>query len=395
MQSIRLSLRPFTLLMLSFSILLFLIPSNLVSVLSTEVDTITHEDHNHHRLLQLLSSNDDKYGIDHEARGYEPEFRGFDRSIIGRAQDESEDLVNNAPEPREIDQGDIQFWRFPKEAIQSPHDRSGSSGLPLNLISTNTTALELNLLQLYGPQNATGSSQSVYLTISTCDQPLSDGSTISGAPPQLEVYISFNSGNKKPDNGHNDEIISVDGGYGNLTLSDVADDIFIGVRAPTGDGFSGSYNYELAASIDGNYASYIEEKDAFLPWDTDSNSALLATSDITNEMSNSTLFSQWLTLDPPPFHVYVNNQGNSVILGLQRSVCGLRKHAQVNASETKMVKIGGQPKQLFYINGLNGSSSYDAFMTFEKVSGNTTVGGGGAVWNSTGFGTKSGKRSPP
>ncbi|KAI4131638.1 MAG: hypothetical protein LQ338_001152 [Usnochroma carphineum] len=371
------------------------LPSLAVPSLSNPSDdeTVIHEDHNHHRLLNLHEQEDTYQGVAFQARIYEPDFAGLDRGIIGRAPEAVTVLGNNAPKPMDINQGDIQYWTFPKETLQDPSGQ-WPPGLPLNLTASNTTTLESDLIQLEKKPSISGDSQTVWLTISTCDQPTPKSADNTGAPAQLEVYVSLSPGNRNPDNGRRDQVIVVDGGYGYLNLSGVTDGIWIGVRAPTSDNFGGVYNYELAASIDAPYATYFEGDPnnpwdrEIIPWDTDSNSSILGTGNITNAFSSSSNFAAWLHKDPP-FSIYVNNQADRGILGLQRSICGLRNHAQVQKSDNSMVMIGGQPKQLFYVTNLNSSSSYDAIMTLERASSNSTVGGGGAVWYATNFTTKS------
>ncbi|KAL8705008.1 MAG: hypothetical protein Q9201_001853 [Fulgogasparrea decipioides] len=334
---------------------------------AANADAVIHEDHNHHRLLNLFDQDDVFKQLEVKASKYEPDFAGLDRGIIGRAQESVRTLSNNAPKPTDIDQGDIQYWTFPRQILQ-----------------------ERDLRQLMTNQSATGSAQEIYLTISTCDQPTSTASRQIGNPAQLEVYISHSPDNQKPDSGRNDGNIAVVGGYGNLTLSNITGDIWIGVRAPPSNDFKGKYNYELVASIDAPYTTYFKGENPtpwdteIEVWDTDTNSSVLGTGPITKAAPNST----WMNL-PPPFRVYVHNRADPAILGLQRSVCGLRNHAEIRESDNRMVNIGGQPKQLFYVKGLNRSSSYDAIMTLEGPSSNLKIGGGGAVWKNTNFATKS------
>ncbi|KAI4151476.1 MAG: hypothetical protein L6R39_002018, partial [Caloplaca ligustica] len=354
-------------------------------------DTTIHEDHNHHRLLNILEQRATYGGAAIKEKGYEPDFAGLPRAIIGRAPEGDPVLGNNAPKPMNIDQDDIQYWTFPKKALQPP---SSAFDLKrqLNLTATNITGLEGDLIHMVTRPRITGSPPTVWVTISTCDQPTSK-SADSGTPPPLEVYISRSSNNQQPHDGRSDHFIDVTEGFGNITLSGVTDDIWIGVKAPKSESFSGVYNYELVASTDAPYATYFgshpDPTEAQIqPWDTDSNSSILATGDITNALSNSSIFNDWLG-NPPPFSIYVNSQADPSRLGLQRSVCGLRNHAQVQASNNSMVTIGGQPKQLFYVSKLNRSTSYDAIMTFEQPFNTSAIGRGGAVWAATSFTTKS------
>ncbi|KAL8634385.1 MAG: hypothetical protein Q9228_008020, partial [Teloschistes exilis] len=315
-------------------------------VQAADADTTIHKDHNHHRLLDLLHQSNAHQGLELNQGNYEPQFAGLDRGIIGRAQQAATTLANNAPQPTDIDQGDIQFWIFPKSISQGPFGQPFEPPLPLNLSATNTTCLERDLISLaqHPTQNQTNAAggRTIYLTISTCDQPNSTATSQGNGPPQLEVYVSLATNNQQPDKGHNNKVLKMDEGYGNLTLTGVIGDIWIGVRAPTASGFDGMYNYELAASIDANYTTYFDGDPTNLldtqitSLDTDTDSSILGTGDITNEMNNSAHFDTWLGMQPPPFSVYVNEQADSALLGLHKSICGLRKHAQVKDSDKKM-----------------------------------------------------------
>lgn len=362
---------------------------------ATDADSAVHEDHNHHRLLSLLDQSDTLRDGNFRESSYEPVFAGLDRGIIGRAPEAVTALANNAPQPMNIEPGDIQYWTFPKSSLQAPYAKPADD-LPLNLsLTTNTTCLENDLIQLAKKQNTTATTRNVWLSISVCDQPASTTAGTAGLPPQLEVYLSRSSTNQQPDKERHNQIVIVEGGYGYVNLSSVSDDIWVGVRAPQApDGFEGIYNYELAASIDALYATYFNgdpkiNDTQITAWDTDSNSSILWTGDITNSLSNTTIFSRWMEMDPP-FQVYVHDQADLSFQSMKRSICGLRNHAKVQKSDNRMVKIGGQPKQLFYVNGLNSSTSYYAIMTLETGSGNSTTGGGGTVWKATSFTTKSG-----
>ncbi|KAL8695711.1 MAG: hypothetical protein Q9224_003215 [Gallowayella concinna] len=356
----------------------------LLLVQASDADTIIHEDHNHHRLQSLFDQSDETPSGHIRDANYEPQFLGFDRGIVGRAAEESTALANNAPQPTNIEPGDIQYWTFPKTILRDSARRP-TFNLPLNLTTTNTTCLEEDLNQIAADQRRTPRTRTVWLTISTCDQPTSTTAGNTRAPPQLEVYVSRSSSNQKPDSGRNDQVISVRDGYGNITLPSVIDDIWIGVKAPPkSNGFDGIYNYELAASVDATYATYLDGNTKsngteITAWDFDSKSAILWTGDTTNALSNWTEFSDWMNLDPPPFRVYVHDQADPALLGLSKSVCGLRNHAKIKESDNSMIKIGGQPKQQFYVQGLNRSSTYNAIMTFEPKSSNSTVGGGGTT----------------
>ncbi len=359
-----------------------------------DADTIIHEDHNHHRLLNPYDQSDTlQHGQIRESI-YEPDWAGLDRGIIGRAPEDVTALANNAPQPMNIEPGDIQYWTFPKSSLQGPHANQAFN-LPLDPnATTKTTCLEDDLIQLADKLNTAANSRQVWLSISVCDQPTSATAGAAGAPPQLEVYISRSSNNQKPDLGRSDRVIDVKGGYGYLNMSSGSEDIWVGVRAPQLPGFDGIYNYELAASIDAPYVTYFNgdpnlNDTPITAWDTDSNSSILWTGDITNSLSNTTTFSRWMEMNPP-FSVYIHDEEDRAFQSMIRSVCGLRNHAKVKKSDNSMIKIGGQPKQQFYVNGLNRSTTYYAIMTLESGSANATAGGGGTVWEAIKFKTKSG-----
>ncbi|KAL9000049.1 MAG: hypothetical protein Q9169_001294 [Polycauliona sp. 2 TL-2023] len=360
---------------------------------AADADAPVQEDHNHHRLLNLLDQSNAFQDEQIGETAYEPDFPALDRGIIGRAPPAVTALANNAPQPMNIEPGDIQHWTFPKSGLQAPY-ASPAFDLPLNLsATTNTTCLENDLIQLAKKQTTTANIKNVWLSISVCDQPTSPTAGTAGLPPQLEVYLSRSANNQQPDGRRHDQVVTVQGGYGYVNLSSVSDDVWIGVRAPKApDGFKGIYNYELAASIDALYTTYFHGDPQFndtqiTAWDTDSNSSILSTGDITNSLDNATILD-WMRRKPP-FSVYVHDQADLSIQSLNRSICGLRNHAMVKKSEKSMVDIGGQPKQLFYVNELNSSTSYHAIMTLEEGAGNSTAGGGGTIWKATSFTTKS------
>ena len=187
----------------------------------------------------------------------------------------------------------------------------------------------------------------------------------------------------------------MDGGYAGTNIT-ASDDVFFSVSAPTNTGFSGSYDYELTASIDEFYATY-EDKPFQRIVDTDTSSVLIFTNDTTKLNSSTTTFQNWM--ETTAFSAYVYNQNDPAILGIQSSWCALEKYKPIyvnsqNSNTSMTTTVDGQPKQQFYIQGLNGSSAYYAIVAIEgnsTKSGGGVVNGGGTVWANTSFKTKSGK----
>ena len=398
-------------------VLLYLALSNPhLAYAAADADSIAHEDHNHPRLLELLHQPGlfDVSSAENELEGedYTPEFAGLDRSIIGRADATIQTLDNNVPGKSNIDEGQTQYWTFPNKTLWGPFSpqtpglppglskRDAQSEQPSDIASDEETAGEL-LKRQTSPTNT----RKVFLSINTCEQAHANDPNPNGAPPQLELYISQKSSNQKPDQNNNDGIVTVDGGYGEATL-DATSDIWFTVSAPQSSNFGGSYNYELTASIDAPYASYNDSSNFGLNLvDTDINSALLYSSILVANKTDPQFQTQsdaWMN-SPPRFSIYVHNQNDSAILGLHRSVCGLKNHAQIQGNmqekttsnvDTDMTKRGdGRPKQEFYVKNLNGSSAYYAIIGIDRNSTPSeggVVGGGGTVWKVMNFTTKSG-----
>lgn len=380
--------------LLHLVLLLFLVSSSLTSANAGDADSISEQYHDQLRLIPLLEQPtlSDDADVDVEASGrYEPEFAGMDRGIVGRAV-QTEGLENNVPGKKNINQGDTHTWTFPKEALLG-NFAPLTKGLPLNLTTQDRkiTDLERDLIELERRQSGTGDTREVFVTLSTCAQPTPRDSPAEVAPPQLKAYISTTSQNRNPSEGSNTDVLTVTGGYGNITLTSVKDDIWISVQAPINNGFVDGYNYELTASIDAPYAAYIDGS-RFNPDinDTDSNSALLASEDVSTDKNTT---EDWLKLTPPPFEVFANKPDDPLFLGLQRSFCGLMNYTKINSSEKSIIQTGGQPKQRFYLTDLSNNTIYSGVMALAKNTDTAdagVIGGGGAVWKAQTFKTKSG-----
>ena len=329
-------------------------------------DSIAHVDHSQTPLNGALEVD-----VGHDLERYEPDFAGADRSIIGRAGDATPALGNNVPGILNLSQNTSQYWVFPNKTLfgpkspQTPGLPSYFEGQDFSVTPDDSGEVEL------------------YISLTTCRQPLAKDSNSNGAPDQLKLYVSTSSSNQRPDENGHDYAVSIEGGFGWLKIF-VKNDIYFGVYAPASEGFDGAYNYQLTASIDGFYASsYSDPNVHFI--DSDSNSALLYTNNIINITNSSDpVFKQWMDRSPP-FSLFLQNQEGPS--GLQNSVCGLKNVAQIQDPsdvETVMTAAGnGLPKQQFHAKNLNRSSTYYAVIA---ILGNSTdqgpgvVGGGGTVW---------------
>ena len=334
-------------------------------------DLITREDHKHHRLLKFA----EELGYGDAVGFYEPDFIGADRSIIGRSPTDDQALVNNVPGQLNIEQGASQFWSFPSKALSGPKSPQ-STGLPSAFPD-----------QINHTAAASSDGTTLYISLNTCLQPSPQSPNTNGSADQLKLYVSTSS--DQPNNDDNDYAVPVDGGFAWLNISSVKTDVYIGVVAPKVEGFTGIYNYELTASIDGFYASYYDKPELYFV-DSDTTSALLYTSNTTNNNSSTQVYKNWMSRDPLPFTLFVQNQDNPSLLGLQRSYCALKNLAQVSMPDidTTMTSLNnGQPQQQFHAKALNGTSTYYAILAVDgnsTASGAGVVGGGGIVWETLG-----------
>ena len=331
--------------------------------------SITHEDHNH-----LQSSGALDVDVEHTPETYEPEFTGADRSIIGRAGEVTRVLGNNVPGNLNISQSASQFWIFPNTTLFGPKSPQ-TPGLPSYFERQNVSVT---------PDNP--GERELYISLSTCQQPLAKDLNSDGVPDQLKLYVSKSPRNQRPDENNYDYTVPIEGGLGCLNIS-VETDVYLGVYAPANEGYDGVYNYQLTASIDGFYASSYPDPIVFFV-DSDVNSALLYTTNTINTTNSSdSVFQQWMNR-PSWFSLFLHNQTGSSILGLQNSVCGLQNLAQSQNVEPSMTTAGdGLPKQQFYVKDLNRNSTYNAVVAMIG-NGSGVVGGGGTVGNSVKITTK-------
>ena len=339
--------------------------------------SITHENHNHPLLNSALEVE-----VGHDLKTYEPDFAGADRSIIGRAGDPIRTLSNNAPGTLNIGPGQSHYWTFPNKTLfgaKSPQ----TPGLPSNLEGQNVSVTPDDPSEI-----------ELYISLTTCLQPLAKDPNSDGAPEQLKLFISKSSNKQQPDESNFDFAVPIEEGFGWLNIS-VKNDVYFGVYAPPNEGYDGDYNYQLTASIDGFFASSYSYPNIYFV-DSDSKSALLYSNYTANTTNSSDpVFQQWMDRSPV-FSLFLQNSKDPSILGLQRSVCGLQNLAKIQVpqdGETVMTKAGdGLPKQQFYVSDLNRSSTYYAVMAMignSTNNGSGVVGGGGTVWaNPQDFTTK-------
>lgn len=349
-----------------------------------------------------------------EQQSYEPTFAGLLRSIIGRVPPEPNLLVNNVPKISNISGGDPQYWKLRNDTLWGPQSPIPSV-LPLSLTirglgekpirngeAKADESRDYSKRQVDGKNNRT-----LYITLSICQQPSPNKSNNSGgAPPPLQLYISKSSNNPHPNRTTTEILFTMNGGFGNTSF-EASGDVFFTVLADESPDFTGVYNYQLTVSIDAPYTSYGGNVSlTFL--DSDSNSTLLASHNFSALTDSSTDEWKHLMNARPPYSIFVFNQDNPTVRGIENSTCALRQHAEILGNflnentanvETSMTSSsGGTPKQYFYVKGLKANTTYNALMA---IDGNSTgvaggvVKGGGTVFKAISFTTKSGMPFTP
>jgi calcium channel MID1 len=391
---------------------------------AADVDSIRREDHNHERLLDMPFLEVDIEDLELREVGYEAEFIGYDRGIIGRAPAANTPtaLISNRMDLTNVEQGQTVSYSFLNASVfgeLSPNTTGLPSSVRIRSINTKSGEEERMLEggldwmdeeksktqdhELRTRQSNPAAHRTVYITVNACVQPQPIINTTTDPPPQLELYVSLSANNTNPGPGQDfssQQMITLEGGYGIMTVN-ATGDVFIGLYGANTTAYKDVWSAQIAASIDAPYHYYHNGTNTNLYLvDSDSSSALLITGNLTNEPANSTVYEEWME-SSPPFVIFASSQDS--LNGLQNSYCALQQHAMigstVTAGDTNSVQAGitirgnGQPKQQFYIASLSTSSSYSAVLAVSgnsTDSGNGVVGGGGQVWPMMNFTTLSG-----
>ena len=329
---------------------------------------------------------------------YEPSFPGLARTIIGRQDDTTAtDLKNNAPGKSSISPGQTQYWRFPSSELHGP----GSNESPL-VPSARQTFDDKERVQGRSELKRQAREPWLHITLSVCSQPVPSSAEVDQPPPQPKLLISWK--NPKPGTGPSADtsVAPVMEGFGRYD-NQMSGDLFIAVEALSATGYSGSYTYELAGSIDTPYADY-QDATFLHALDSDSGAGLFVTSSLTDP-GDAEALGVWEGIGPR-FSIFAHNINDTQFSGIRRSYCGLRNNAQIggglgalDSSQSSGVETGietfggGAAKQLFYVGSMNKSSTYHAILGLESnysVPGSGHPGGGGTVWRYINMTTKTG-----
>ncbi len=397
-----------------FAVLQTMSPNSYMTYATSQGFT-TQDDHNHPRILflgaQMDSNGNPPYAQVENEQTYEPSFAGLHRSIIGRVPGDVEELANNVPMKKNIQQGQSQNGVFRKEILFRP--TSAGTSTPLLFESTPRDQIKESISGDVSDERMSHDSlkrqeglqgnRLLYFSLAICDQPSwKDQSSGNGPPPPLTVYISLSPDKKNPGPGKYDFSFETKDGWGAKRVG-ASNDVFFTVKADENPNLEGSYNYELTASTDELYAAYNshrnfpnnETEDYFVHVESDSTSALFVSSNIMMDSPSTSL---------PPYSMFVYSKDDPTVVGIQRSFCGLRNHVQIkgnllndpsaSAVETRLIGLDkGEKRQQFYVTGLNASSEYNAVLAIDgnyTSDGGGVVRGGGTVGEFLSFRTKSG-----
>jgi len=380
------------------------------------------DDHNFRRIDS--SAGDVDWGDQHDllipspveqSAMYEPDFAasGVGREILGRAAPEIMSLKNNEPDTRNLEPGQTVYYVFENATIAGAgSNRSvevppgvwpgfGLSRRDLEVEKEVRTSQRLpdspnSHFELQKRQAANG--KPVYITANTCMQPTANGTGASAPMSQLTMYISTQ--NEKPGPGQGDRFPFLNG-FGNVTFNATRDqNVFIAITAPNTTTSTGTWNFAIAASVDGSFFSKAVDFDGAWVVDTDQTSALIVTNNLTDPqllVNNSNLRTEWLARTPP-FSLFVVPKNSTGMASLNQSYCGLsqlmKPGFRINTTITTRNQ-GNNPKQQFHVEGLEPGTEYMAVLAYrgENATENMVagaIGGGGRVWKPFGFKTKTG-----
>ncbi|KFY10787.1 hypothetical protein V492_04845, partial [Pseudogymnoascus sp. VKM F-4246] len=381
---------------------------------AAELDSILPDDHNHERLLDSFTLARGEGEGDEEDMIYQAEFEGTGEKLHGRQLQVPTEIPNNIARPNNLEQGKTLYFIFTNSSVWGPlaPAGSGSTGLPSVGLSrrwedeverreqgaSNTADGEDEESPIHKRANAT---RSVYITLNTCLQPnpAPGDNGPKGAPPQLTMYIGENQTTLGPNHpAEGQQIMEAEFGFANLTI-EASKDVYIAVSAANTTDFEGIYSVEVGVSIDAPFHSYSGDAADLFFIDSDSNSALLATKNLTLEKPDTDVYKKWMNLSPPPYVIFANNQNRTWAEGVSRSYCGLESYAQIAGTQDGLrtdtvktivtnVTLGNYPKQQFYFQGLNASSKYFGILALPGNATERTPGGGGRVWKSMDFSTQ-------
>lgn len=359
--------------------------------------------------------------------GYAPDFDYFDRSLLGRQEPQAPEatqvieLKNNEKQELDINPGKTAYFvlkkgqsrlaRTDEAALEALEARGlvNASEEPLDVaVAAANPGEDLQLNDANSQLEKRQSGTRVWLSANTCRQPIppppngTEKTNINN--PQLVMYVSTSSKNQNPGPDSTDGLatppsgVLFDRGFASFDLLSNSD-VYIGISAPVlENGWFGSWHFELAASMNGFYHSYNGTNPFLLMIDTDSDSALFITYNLSDANAASDT-EKWIQNNPFKMYAF-ENESITNVTGLENSMCAVQYYNQstnVSMETSITTKFGGNlPKSQFNLQGLKAGKTYNGFLTVGggqdvlQLPGNTTVRGGGMIFQQFDFQTKSG-----
>ncbi|KAF2129009.1 calcium channel subunit Mid1 [Dothidotthia symphoricarpi CBS 119687] len=305
-----------------------------------------------------------------DAGGYMPDFAYFARSLLGRQAPDVRKLVNN--NKTELDIGPDATTYFVLEAPKG--------------------------------------NNSVWISANTCQQPVPQGNQTGPASPQLTMYVSTSTRNQKPGPNSTDHLatnntgVVFDGGFASFKAN-ATSNVYIGISAPKlSDDWFGSWHFEVAAGTDGLYHSYNDSNPFLFMVDTDSESALFITYNLTasniNASNETENVDRWKNNNPFTMYAFPASD-RTPVTGLEHSYCAVKRQftnttiSNLTTDTTITTRFGaGYPKGQFHVQGLDAAKTYNGFLVVQgneetwQLPGVGTVRAGGKVFQQFNWTTK-------
>jgi calcium channel MID1 len=354
-------------------------------------DAVIQRDHNH-----PLREADGWAGLVGDTQEYISNFveiSGTEKVVKRQQAPPSNPLKNNVPSFGTIKFGETQYWSFSAQELASAPIQ-GSPVLPSipekrDLSKDESQGGESSGLELKKRQNK---DKQVFVSVDVCNQPTPLDPGFGSPPPQLGLHIlhsaqdtnSLNQGFKAFEGGHVD--------YADLESGET----LYSVEAPSGSAsFNGTYTYQITASIDAHFSTWQQNQSLFYV-DSDDKTAFFVTTNLTNETSSQADQDAWENSNSP-FSIFLYNNTNTQIAGVQRSWCGMASYAQIsgnvksnpnNSTEVGITTVGvGFHKQKFYVQSLTRSTTYTAVMGL-NTTGSSLVPNAATMYAAITFQTK-------
>ncbi|KAJ4348816.1 uncharacterized protein N0V89_010194 [Didymosphaeria variabile] len=348
-------------------------------------------------------------GLEEDGNGdalYAPTFAYFDRSLVGRQEDDLLPLSNNKMMDIDIAPNTTKRFIFKKSQLSQ---RSVPEGVPVARGLEDTVNETLDA-EGHSGENTLVKRQAqsrIWISANTCRQPVPTTPIISESVAQLtlKVWTSTSSSAARP-SASNEAVgnsTTFSSGHTNFTFS-TDEDVYMEVTAPSlTEGWVGSWNFEIAASVDdGYYHNYDNSTNFIYMVDTDSDSTLFITHNMT-DFNDTDKVAKWIEEhkdDNLPFDIYAfPDEGWSPMMGVERSYCGLKEQFETSNNLSVLSSITtqfgqGLPKGMFNVQGLQTSMNYTGFLALNGTSNMTIDGtktqGGGLVFKSFQWQTKAG-----